>query len=234
MLRTLHRRRRALPAPAFEALRTALLESPLVGASTLSGAFSSSRGFAVTFRGEPGRQKVLERFPTLAPHLDLILGAPAVRALTPWWRRSLTRVPNAWYLNVLLVGAGGTVAKHLDVTLREASGVATTTPELVSVLYLLVPPAKGGELVLATSRTLASVIFPEENMRVHFRGDLFHEVRAFEGDGLRASLVLEQYCFTPEALERLPDFQLDSRAGFGAFLKHHATAPEKKTFELEP
>ena len=76
---------------------------------------------------------------------------------------------------------------------------------------------------------------PEANAVLHFRGDLAHEVCAFEaGPGaLRASLVIEQYHFGPDALERLPEFQLESRAGFGAYLKHHADREPTK-FEIEP
>lgn len=226
--------RGALPAPRFTALRDALLASPLVGASTLSGPFEASRGFGVTFR-EEGRAKVIDRFSALTPHFDTVLGAPAVRALTPWWkRRRLTRIPNAWYLNVLLVSAGGTVARHIDATLRKPSGVEDAVPEVVSVLYLTIPATKGGELLLWDGPDAIAKLVPEENAIVHFRGDLAHEVCAFEGPAgaLRASLVIEQYHFAPEALARLPEFQLESRAGFTAYLKHHSGRP-LTPFELE-
>jgi hypothetical protein len=49
----------------------------------------------------------------------------------------------------------------------------------------------------------------------------------------RASLVIEQYHFEPEALARLPEFQLESRAGFGAFLKHHEERGPG-SFDLDP
>ena len=48
----------------------------------------------------------------------------------------------------------------------------------------------------------------------------------------RASLVIEQYHFADEALARLPKFKLDSRAGFKAYLTHHADQ-DPKSFELE-
>ena len=190
-------------------------------------------GFGVTFRAA-GRDQVLERFPSLAPWFDLTLGAPAVRALTPWWRRRLERIPNAWYLNVLLVSEGGTVARHVDATLRKPAAADEALPEMVSVLYLAVPPARGGELQLWDGPNDLGCISPRANHAVHFRGDLAHEVRAFEaGSGaLRASLVIEQYHFEPEALERLPHFQLESRAGFGAFLEHHAVRPPS-SFEVD-
>lgn len=225
--------RGALPAPQFGALREALLASPLVGRSTLAGPFETSRGFGVTFR-EAGRARVVDRFAALAPHFEAVLGEPAVRALTPWWRRRRTRIPNAWYLNVLLVSAGGTVGRHVDATLRKQSGVDDAIPELVSVLYLTVPARKGGELRLWDGPAPVARLRPQENALVHFRGDLTHEVCAFEAPGgaLRASLVIEQYHFAPEALARLPEFQLESRAGFTAYLEHHSNRPPTP-FELE-
>lgn len=233
-MREYRHRTRALPAPQFSALRDALLSSPLVGASTLGGPFQSSRGFDVIFKA-PGRATVLERFPSLAPWFDLTLGAPAVRALTPWWRRTLEHIPNAWYLNVLCVSEGGSVARHVDTTLRKKSEVDDAVPRMVSVLYLTVPDAPGGELQLWDGPDPVAKLKPMDNASVHFRGDLAHAVRPFTGapGKIRASLVIEQYCFSDEVLARLPDFQLDSRAGFGAFLEHHAALPEQRTFELE-
>lgn len=217
----------ALPEDAFLALREALLGSPLVGTSTLAGPFRSSRGFAVIFRAE-GRSQVIDRFPQLAPWFDAALGVPGVDALRSWWQRSSTRVPNAWYLNVLLVSEGGTVARHVDATLRRPAKADTAVPEVVSVLYLSVPDARGGALQLWNGASRLRPIAPKPNRAVHFRGDLAHEVEAFTGaapHALRASLVIEQYHLEPDALARLPAFQLDSRAGFGAYLEHHATRP---------
>lgn len=189
----------------------------------MNGPFQASRGFGVTFRGE-GRAQVEQRFPTLRPWLDHVLGAPALREITPWWKWKLEGVPNAWYLNVLLVSPGGTVGRHVDATLRGPSGEAEAIPRLVSVLYLTVPRAKGGALQLWAGDESRGHIKPKENEVVHFRGDLAHEVFAFEEgpDPLRASLVIEQYHFRDEALAKLPEFKLESRAGFGAYLQHHA------------
>lgn len=216
------RQKRALPDRAFEKLRSSLLASPLVGRSTLAGPFQSSRGFAVIFKHE-GRDRVVSRFPALRTWFDSALGEPAVRALTPWWQRSLTRIPNAWYLNVLLVSEGGTVARHVDATLRKPAQESEAVPELVSVLYLSVPKARGGTLQLWSGPTPVGEVKPAENASVHFRGDLAHQVNAFEGakDAVRASLVIEQYHFADDALARLPEFKLESRAGFSAYLEHH-------------
>jgi hypothetical protein len=227
-------RAHALPRADFESLRDALLASPLVGRSTLGGPFKSSRGFAVIFQAA-GLPKVVERFPELGHYLPTILGEPGARALLPFWRRRPPRVPNAWYLNVLLVAEGGSVGRHVDATLRGPAEAPDATPELVSVLYLHVPPANGGALKLYDGPRLLRAVQPVANSVVHFRGELAHEVCAFEGAPaeLRASLVVEQYHFGPEALARLPTFQLDSRAGFAAHLEAHARWPATR-FELEP
>ena len=225
--------RHPLPDDAFQSLRNALLSSPLVGASTLAGPFRSSRGFAVIFRRD-GLPTLLSRFPQLQPWLDAALGAPSVHALRRWWERPSKRVPNAWYLNVLLVSEGGTVARHVDATLRKPASEPDAIPEVVSVLYLQVPEARGRQLHLWKGSSVAARISPRPNLAVHFRGDLAHEVTAFEGasTSLRASLVIEQYHFDEAALQRLPAFKLDSRAGFEAHLKHHeARTPGE--FELE-
>ena len=85
---------------------------------------------------------------------------------------------------------------------------------------------RGGGLQLWDGHKPVTKVKPRERMAVHFRGDLAHAVEAFSGasepEAVRASLVIEQYRFDDEALNRLPEFQLDSRAGFDAFLKLHA------------
>lgn len=233
MLKIFRRQRQALPAAEFEALRASVMASAFVGSSTLNGPFESSRGFGITFT-QAGIAELTKRFPALAPWLTCTLGAPAIRALTPWWRRTPSRLPNAWYLNLLMVGPGAEVARHIDGTLMGPAGVTDHPPECVSVLYLAVPAATGGMLQLWNGSIPVGLITPKTGEAVHFRGDLAHAVRAFEGpaEARRASLVIEQYHFEPDALARLPAFQLDSRAGFGAYLKDHAARPPKP-FELE-
>jgi hypothetical protein len=225
----------ALAPQEFDALRRELLESPLVGDSTLAGPFEASRGFSAVFRAE-GKPQLTKRFPSLIPWLELASGLPAVEALRPWWKRRLEAVPNAWYLNVLLVAEGGSVAPHFDTTLRKLSGDDSAFPVVVSVLYLRVPSNRGGELVLWEHSQEVKRLAPAENASIHFRGDLLHQVRPFQGgDGLlRASLVLEQYQLSSTALSRLPEFRLESRAGFDSYLKHHhqQTGP-RASFESE-
>ncbi len=190
-------------SPAQIALiRDPLLASPLVGRSTLGGSFRMSRGFAITFR-EDGRPILESRFPALAPFLEQALKWNALK----WVKRWRAKAPNAWYLNLLLVSAGGTVGRHVDGTLREPSEDRNAVPIAVSVLYLSAP---GGTLVLSRGARELGRIQPQEGKLVHFRGELDHAVEAFEGDGLRASLVLEQYHFEDDALRAAAGVQ----AGF--------------------
>lgn len=230
--------RRGLPPEQLQPLRDALLGSRFVSKSTLGGTFEQSQGFAMTFKHE-GRAQVEDRFPLLKPYFDRVLGEPAMRALQSWWgrfRKHPVPLPNAWYLNLLLVGEGGTIGRHIDTTLGREAGKPGATPLAVTVLYLHVPQAAGGELVISREQTFEGVIEPSEGGLLHFKGDLAHEVYPVEElpDGTqRASLVLEQYRFDDEALARLPDFKLDSRAGFRAFLDHHAAAGVKKDFVVD-
>ena len=229
--------RRALPPERLQPIRDVLLGSPFVSHSTLGGAFERSHGFAMTFQRD-GRDQIEQRFPPLKEYFAQVLGEPAMRALQSWWGRYRNKpvvVPNAWYLNLLLVGEGGTIGRHIDTTLGREAGVPGTTPQAVTVLYLRVPQARGGQLEISREQRVKAVIRPQEGGLLHFRGDLAHEVLPVEevADGAqRASLVIEQYHFADEALKRLPTFKLDSRAGFGAYLKHHGQQ-EPKRFELE-
>jgi hypothetical protein len=146
---------------------------------------------------QSGRAKLEARFPLVAPFL----------------RCAIKRRANAWYLNLLVISQGGSIARHVDATLH-------ATPIVVSVLYLSAP---GGELVLSRGERELHRITPREGSLVNFDGSLDHAVTAFEGPGLRASLVLEQYRFRDQAaLAAIPEFKLDSRAGFQAYLDAHA------------
>ena len=213
--------RRAFTAAEVAAIREPLLNSPLVGKSTLGGSFRASRGFAITFRGD-GRAQLEARFPSLAPFLAKATAKGALRGAARW----RAKTPNAWYLNLLLVSAGGTVGRHVDGTLRGPSGEAYAIPVAVSVLYLSAP---GGALVLSRGARELGRVIPSEGALVHFRGELDHAVEAFEGEGTRASLVLEQYHFGAEALARLPELKVDSRAGFQAYLDSRANHEPPRT-----
>ena len=226
-------RREALPRSMLHELRTALLGSRFVARSPLMGTFQASRGFAFIFTHE-GRATLESRFPFLAPYLARVLDPDSATGLLPWhvrlWGSRRERpVPNAFYLNLLLLDAGRGVGRHIDATLQEPSGVPDATPRHVSVLYLQVPErAQGGELRLLHQDTPVGEIRPREGLLVHFRGDLQHEVRPFTGSqegASRASLVCEQYVFPPEALARIPAFRIQSKAGFAAYLDHQREQP---------
>lgn len=233
-MKVLSRLRQPLAREPFAALRDGLVESSLIGVSTLNGPFEASRGFGVTFTGD-GRAEVLSRFPQLGPWFACALGRPAIEALTPWWRRTPDELPNAWYLNVLVMGPGAQVARHIDGTLMRPAGVTEQPPRCVTVLYLVVPEGDGGELTLWNGSLPVGQVRPRAGDALHFRGDLAHAVSPFTGDpsSRRVSLVIEQYHFAPEPLARLPAFHLESRAGFENHLRAHASRPPRP-FELEP
>jgi hypothetical protein len=219
---------------AVKALRDQLLASPLSGRTTLNGPFEATRGFGVTFTAA-GRAKLAERMPEVMPFVALAIDTNPLRALEPWpmrWWRHL-EPPNAWYLNLLLVGEGAQVSRHIDATLAGVVETPGTTPKVVSVLYLEVPQAKGGELVLSRGENVLGVVSPVECALVHFDGTLDHAVAPASGlpEGkVRASLVLEQYRFGEALLARVPELRVESGAGFAAFLKDRATRPST----LEP
>jgi hypothetical protein len=213
------------PVP-LRRLREAVLASPYVGDSPLAGSFDVSRGFALTFKRE-GLPELQRRFECLGPFLDLALAPEALALLRPWPLSLLqprrSSLPNAFYLNLLLVGPEAGVGLHLDGTLRQDSGVQEATPVLVSVLYLQAPDSArcGGELRLVRNWRPVASIQPVPGTLLHFRGDLKHEVLPFHGTApgsLRASLVCEQYRFGSEALSRLPPLAIHSKNGFKAYL----------------
>ena len=222
--------RRALPEERLTALREALLSSRFVARSPLMGTFQGSRGFAFIFT-HVGRLELEERFPFLRDYLALVTDPAGSQGLRPLrerflsWKKPQRPVPNAFYINLLLLEPGRGVGRHIDATLQEPSGVSGATPEHVSVLYLNVPEGvTGGELVLSRGPQAMGSVRPEAGMLVHFRGDLTHEVKPFTGgppDALRASLVCEQYAFPPRALARLPELRIQSKAGFAAYLEEH-------------
>ncbi len=230
------RDRRAFDDDALRALRDAVVGSPFVGKSTLGGAFQESRGFAVTFTVS-GRAAVVERFPFLAGYLERALDPARRLALHPFWRRPKVeeRAPNAFYLNALFVPKGGRVGRHVDATLREPAGLDHAVPIAVSVAYLAVPRgARGGRLLLDDRGAPRGAVTPREGALVVFRGDLAHQVEPFTGGpdgGLRISLVTEQYALQDDAVARLPQMRVHSKAGFGAYLDDAAT--RERSFPVE-
>ncbi|MEO1171056.1 MAG: 2OG-Fe(II) oxygenase [Myxococcota bacterium] len=194
-------------------LAEALLGSPLLKDSPLRGTFSASRGFAFTLKSS-GLATLRAKHPTLNRFLDRALDRRVRSQLRRGgWR---PRVANAWYLNVLLVPPGASVGTHVDVTLRDASGVPDAAPELVSVAHLI--QSEGGALRLARGDRPVARLEPRAGRMLHFRGELVHAVDAVTGSEARLSLVMEHYRFDRSALARLPEFETHSRTDFGALL----------------
>lgn len=191
----------ALEASAIAAIRSAILDSPLLGETNLSGQFSGTYGFSVTFRREALSQ-VADRFPAFAPFLDA--------AVLPDC--------DAFLLNPLLIQNGKGVAAHIDRSLA-FYGEAIGCPVAVSVLYVQVPePLAGGELRLYHRGRHVAGVTPQTGALVTFRGDLTHEVVAVESGApeiaeARISLVVEQYRVPPALRDAVPAFELRTRSG---------------------
>lgn len=190
----------ALTEEKLAALRAWAAASIHVGDSPLTGTFSASRGFAVTFTDAT---RVRERFPELVPYFDLIGGHSLTPLLARLKLRYERRTAEAFYFNLLSVPAGAGVGRHVDATLDWVSGKKGTTPQMVSVLYLETPP--GGRLNLWRGEQQVASIEPQPGMCVRFRGDLGHAVEAVDAgaDRARVSLVCEHYAFTDEQVARL-------------------------------
>lgn len=222
MAEYLHRKD-ALPAAYVDQLERMLFASPLVADSPLAGTFEGSRGFAIAFT-ERGLGELRMRFPVLTRYLEMALDErlhQKLLTLRARFRGAAPARPNAFYLNLLLLGPGNFVGRHVDATLRDISGAPTALPDRVSVAYLRVPSATGGELYLYRHRARVGRIHPRRGDLVLFRGDLAHEVRAFvspDAAAQRASLVLEQYALDADELTRMPPWKICSKAGFQAYL----------------
>lgn len=199
-----HRTPEALPPAAVEAIRSAILGSPLLGDSNLSGQFSGTYGFSITFRRE-AVPEVTALFPDFAPFLDA--------ALLPDC--------DTFLLNPLLVAEGRGVGAHIDRSL-EFYGAGIGCPVAVSVLYVQVPETlSGGELRLYHRGNRVAALKPVPRSLVMFRGDLTHEVAPIDAGApalpaARISLVVEQYR-VPESLRAgVPRFEVRTRVGVAA------------------
>jgi hypothetical protein len=205
----------ALAKQALLALREGVLASKLLGDSPLGGTFLATRGFSITFhRG--AQSDVVARFPFTAPFLDIALARTSEVQKQPLLGGP--PVPNAFYLNVLVVPEGASVGKHVDATLGPSNG--SVIPQAVAVLYLdVADDLRGGRLVLSDDATVVDSITPKANRFVLFAGRLAHEVEAVSSSSRpRVSLVLEQYALAPGVLSAVPKLKVHSRAGFQAVL----------------
>jgi predicted 2-oxoglutarate/Fe(II)-dependent dioxygenase YbiX len=175
-------------------LQGEILASPYFTTNNLNRDFVNTKGFSVVFRRSHIEQ-VITRFPFFKQYIHL--------ALKPHC--------NAFYLNPLQLKSGSRVDPHIDRSLRSYCKTIEP-PETVSVLYVNIPPdLSGGELILSDHRKhQIGKINPQNNMLVHFQGHLTHAVNAVKSEGLRLSVVCEQYCLREELLE-IPEFTVESR-----------------------
>jgi hypothetical protein len=199
-----HRTPEALPEETTERIRSAILDSPLLGESNLSGQFSGTYGFSLTFRRE-ALPNVEALFPAFAPFLA----------------KTVLPECNAFLLNPLLVGQGRNVGAHVDRSL-EFYGPHIGCPVAVSVLYVQVPKElRGGNLKLYHRGARVAELVPQQRALVMFRGDLLHEVEPITSGGqamgdTRISLVVEQYRAPEAELVNVPRFEVRTRAGVRA------------------
>lgn len=176
-------------------LRGAILACPYFAINNLNRDFVGTKGFSVVFQRSHIAQ-VERQFPYFKPYLD--------RALEP--------TCNAFYLNPLLLQQHSRVDPHIDRSLRSYCKTVEP-PEIVSVLYIQVPPdLQGGELVLRDRKRQVGCIRPQVNTLVCFQGQLTHSVNPVQVAGSRLSLVCEQYCLTELELRQIPTFTVESRA----------------------
>jgi hypothetical protein len=193
-------------------LRDAITRSKLLGDSPLGGTFLATRGFSITFHRD-ARVDVEARFPFLARFLQLALDEHPAREVQ---RRPLLGgppLPNAFYLNVLVVPPGAGVGLHVDATLGPPN--RSVIPEAVSVLYLDVPPdLRGGLLKLCLGEHEIDAIEPRDARYVVFAGRLGHEVTTVEASRPRMSIVCEQYALAPGVLSAVPRLKVHARNAF--------------------
>ena len=163
--------------------------------NNLNRDFVNTKGFSVVFRRD-GLPKVEQTFPFFKPYLEIALQHDC----------------NAFYLNPLLLEEGSRVDPHIDRSLRSYCKTIDP-PFLVSVLYVQIPKhMSGGELILKSSKRQVGKITPQANSLVYFQGDLTHCINPIKTVGNRLSLVCEQYALTPDELEDIPIFTVESRA----------------------
>jgi hypothetical protein len=179
-------------------LEREIVASTYLADNQLSKNFTGTQGFSIIFHNSE-IDKVIQEF----------------RFFEPYIKTALSSKYNAFYLNPLVLQAGGSVKPHVDCSL---SGYCQTTviPKAVSVLYVKVPSdLQGGELVLTSlPRKGAEVgrIAPQANTLLYFLGSLNHSVNKVTTSETRISLVCEQYNLSEIQLQKVPKFQIKSAA----------------------
>jgi hypothetical protein len=182
-------------SPAYlDKLSRKIAACPYFAVNNLNRDFVGTKGFSVVFT-RSHLATVAAQFPYFSTYLD--------RALQPHC--------NAFYLNPLLLQNGSRVDPHIDRSLRSYCKTIDP-PDVVSVLYITVPPdLQGGELVLRSRQKQVGQIAPQASLLLHFQGDLTHSVNRVTSPSSRLSLVCEQYNLEPRQLDEIPDFTIESR-----------------------
>ncbi|MDX2270497.1 MAG: 2OG-Fe(II) oxygenase [Cyanobacteriota bacterium] len=182
------------PVSYLEKLQKQILASPYLSVNNLNRDFVDTQGFSIVFQ-RAGIPQVEERFPFLSPYLQRVLLPDC----------------NAFYLNPLLLKQGSRVDPHIDRSLRSYCKTIDP-PAWVSVLYLHLPtPLAGGSLILKSGKKQVGSILPQVNQLLYFQGNLTHAVTPLKSQGIRLSLVCEQYLLEAKALPEIPEFTLESR-----------------------
>jgi len=183
------------PSKYLSNLQGEILACSYFTTNNLNRDFVGTKGFSVVFR-RSHIDHIGTKFPFFKQYLQL--------ALMPHC--------NAFYLNPLQLKSGSRVDPHIDRSLRSYCKTIEP-PETVSVLYVHIPEnLAGGELILSDRKRQAGKINPQTNMLVHFQGHLTHSVNSVKSEGLRLSLICEQYCLEDEELIKIPEFIIESRA----------------------
>jgi hypothetical protein len=183
-------------APEYLAmLGKAIQQSRYFTTNNLNRDFIGTKGFSVVFTRQR-IARVAAEFECFAPYLE----------------RTLRSDCNAFYLNPLQLQSGSRVDPHIDRSLRSyCKDIAT--PVQVAVLYISVPNSmQGGRLVLQRGKRVLARVQPQANLLVMFDGDLTHSVERVDSDGLRLSLVCEQYALDERELSQVPDYAVETRA----------------------
>ena len=141
----------------LRSLEKQILASDYLADSQLSNSFAGSKGFSVLFHSSE-IDRVVQKFPFFELYL----------------KTALSSKYNAFYLNPLVLQAGGVVKPHVDCSLSGYSQ-DTIIPKIVSVLYVSVPSdLQGGELILTSQGERVGTIKPQENTLLYFLGRLNH------------------------------------------------------------
>ena len=188
-------RSKAFDLDYLNSLGRQILSSCYLGASQLSDSFAGTKGFSVIFK-RSGISKVEQHFPFFQPYLKAALNPSC----------------NAFYLNPLVLEGGNHIKPHVDCSLSRY-GKGIVIPNIVSVLYVQVPPElEGGELVLVEREHQIGKIQPQANTLLYFRANLTHSVNEVKSSQSRISLVCEQYNLSETRLQQIPEFEIDSKA----------------------